>query len=231
MLVDLVQRFFRGETNKKEHGIILVIVLIFLLIMWALAQFFFKGHYSILNNTISNQGRTDYNPRGFYFFTIGCAVSGFFIIFHFLFIYKKYAPTLIWLLTFSCIAGMIGGIAFMGVGFIPGDIYKPGHSFFARLAFGAFYTSAFSLLIVMVRKVQLKESWPSLKQILIIYGVFVVLLLLTIIIPELDTLANTFNVDPRLFEWPLWQWTSFFNVLMWLINIYLIIPKEQNNEG
>ncbi|MHA1688367.1 MAG: hypothetical protein ACTSUN_03355, partial [Promethearchaeota archaeon] len=77
---------------------------------------------------------------------------------YFLFIYKKYTPTLKSILALSSIAGMIGGIAFIRIGFIPRNLYKPGHSFFARLAFGVFYISAFSILLLgMLRKIQLKK--------------------------------------------------------------------------
>ncbi len=224
-----IWNFFKGTATKKQHGIIIFLVLLVLAIMWLTAQALFNGHYSPLNNTISNQGRTDYNPRGFFFFTIGCATAGFFLIFHFLFLYRNYSPTLIWILRLFMISGIVGGIAFMCVGFVPGNLNKPVHGFFAELAFGSFYVSAFSLLIVMLRKLQLKESWPTPKRVIGIYTLFIVLLLLVIIMPNLDSLATVWNVDPRLFDWPIWQWTAFFNILIWLVLVYLIIPK-QNSE-
>jgi len=224
----IIKRFFRGTSFKKEHGIMLVLALVLLAILWLTAQLLFDGQYSPLNNTISNQGRTDYNPRGFVFFTIGCAVSGFLLIFHFIYLYHNYYPALKLVLLISIASGMVASVAFMFVGFIPGDINKPVHSFFARFSFGSFYVSAFSFLLVMLRKIQLKEAWPSIKKVGIVYTIFIILLLLVFIIPELDSLADVWNLDERLFDWPIWQWTAFFNILIWLINVYLIIPSQKS---
>ena len=223
---EIFKRIFRGRSSKKEHGIFLLLALSLLAILWLTAQLLFDGQYSPLNNTISNQGRTDYNPRGFVFFTIGCAVSGLLLIFHFIYLYHNYSPTLKLIIIISTASGIVASVAFMFVGFIPGDINKPLHSFFARLAFSSFYVSAFSFFVVMLRKIQLKEAWPSIKKVGIVYAIFIILLLLVIIIPELDPLASLWNLDERLFNWPIWQWTAFFNILIWLINVYLIIPAQ-----
>lgn len=230
-MIEIIKSFFKGIVTKKQHGIILAFALLLLAILWSTAQFLFDGHYSPLNNTISNQGRTDYNPQGYIFFTIGCATSGFFIIFHFIWLYRKYYPTLRPVLLISVLAGILGGVTFICVGFVPGDINKPVHGVFARLAFGSFYTSVCSFLAVLLRKIQKKEEWPTIKSVGFAYALFVALLLLVIIIPELDFIATIWDLDPRLFEWPIWQWTAFFNVLIWMVNIYFLTPinKKMKN--
>lgn len=228
MAKGIIKRYFTGTSSKKQHALLLILALVILASFWITAQLLFEGQYSPLNNTISNQGRTDYNPRGFIFFTLGCTISGLLLILHFIYLYRNYYPTLKLILQISFAAGLVGSFAFIFIGFVPGDINKPLHSFFARLAFGAFYASAFSLLAVMVRKIQLKEAWPSIKQVGIVYAIFGIILLLVIIVPELDALATVLNVDERLFDWPIWQWTAFFNIIIWLINVYLIIPARKN---
>ena len=70
-MTEIIKRFFKGAATIKQHGIILAFALLLLAILWSTAQFLFDGQYSPLNNTISNQGRTDYNPQGYNLFSIG----------------------------------------------------------------------------------------------------------------------------------------------------------------
>jgi len=222
----IIKNFFRVQASKKQHGIIIGLVLSIVAVLWLSAQILFEGEYSILNNHISNQGRPDLNPKGFLFFTVGCMISGIFLIFHFIYLYNNYSPTLKPILILSTAFGVIASISFTVLGFIPGTISWSVHNFFADLAFSSFYLSSFLFLIIMLRKIQKKEAWPSIKKVGIVYGIFFIILILTIVIPQLDFLADEWNLDERLFQPPLWQWTSLFNIVIWLLNIYLIIPSE-----
>ncbi len=215
-----------GRASKKQHGILVICLLSFLALMWSLAQFFFIGQYSILNNTISNQGRTDLNPNGFFFFTIGAVVTGIFLISHFLYIYNNLKPTSKVILILSIIAGITGAIGFIFVGLIPGDVYKPGHSMAARIAFGGLELSSVFMIPVFLRKIISGDPWPSKIQFIFMYVLFFLSLILALIVPEMDYLTEAWSIDPRWFTWPPWQWLSFFNVLIWLVLMYLYIPGE-----
>jgi hypothetical protein len=227
MSINILLLILKGKSSKKHHGIFVICALSFLTLMWSLAQFFFIGQYSFLNNAISNQGRTDLNPNGFVFFSIGTVVTGGFLISHFLYIYNRVKPTLKPILILSILSGITGAIGFIFVGLIPGNIYKPGHSMAANIAFGGLELSAILMIPVFLKKILSGESWPTLPRFIFMYALFFLLILLALIVPEMDFLAVVWNIDPRWFTSPPWQWISFFNVVIWLILAYLYIPSEQ----
>jgi len=83
------------------------------------------------------------------------------------------------------------------------------------------------------------KKWVSLLAIIgfaifLVYLLFFTLLGLAWGVPQLDDNGPIPDVDPRLFSGSLWQWVGFINILIWLVNLYLILPglkeiKSQEN--
>lgn len=224
------------HSSKKIHGIYISIILTCLLILWGLAQLLFNGQYSIFTNSISNQGRTDLNPNGWFFFTAGTIFGGLGLIPHFLYLFHHLHHSGKIVLYLAVISGIYASIGFAFVGVFPGNIIKPLHSFAAQSAFNGFYISALLFLIVLIVQLFKKTNSTKWYWILLVYLLFFALLGLAWGVPKLDDNGPIPDVDPRVFSGSLWQWIGFVNVLIWLINLYLIIPRltpiklEENKE-
>lgn len=216
----------KGQASKKTQGIYILVIMVLLIILWGAAQLLFEGQYSIFVNTISNQGRTDLNPRGWYFFTAGTISVGLGLIPHFLYLYHNLKPRVKILLLLAVICGIYASLGFVFVGIIPGNIFKLGHSFAAQSAFNGFYISAALFLLVFLIRLGKKEPQPKLLQIILVYLLFFLLLFLAAIVPDLDQNPTFQGFDPRLFSGSLWQWIGFLNVFLWLINLYFIAPNQ-----
>jgi hypothetical protein len=216
----------KGRASKKVQGIYILFIMLLLIILWGTAQLLFEGQYSIFVNTISNQGRTDLNPHGWYFFTAGTISVGLGLIPHFLYLYHNLKPHVKILLILAIISGIYASIGFVFVGIIPGNIYKPGHSFAAQSAFNGFYVSAALFLLVFLIRFGKKEPQPKLIQIILVYLLFFLLLFLAAIVPDLDQYPIFQGFDPRIFSGSLWQWIGFLNVFIWLFNLYFIVPNK-----
>ncbi len=217
-----------GRAPKKLQGIYFLCVTAFLLTMFLIAQAFYPGGYTPLNNFISNQGGIANNPRGHVFFILGAGISGILLIPHVLYIYRHLAPTAKLLSQIAALCGIIGAIGFSLVGWIPEDFAEP-HDAMATVAFSGFGASAFFSFLVSIRKLWLKEEWPSLKSFVFTYSITITMAVLAALVPTMGYLADLWNIDPRWFSWPPWQWASFFNVLIWFINVYLSTPCASSN--
>ena len=223
---------FQGKAPKKIHGWLLLFNVVFLFINFLLAQAFYPETYSILNNHISNQGGIARNPDGHLFFTIGAGTAGFLLIPHFLYLYHQLNDERAnkdLLLKIATACGIIGCIAFSFVGFILVDIKVP-HDQSANFAFGGLGISAVLFLFVLLKKSTKNQIEISKQAIAIIYGISFSLVGLAVIFPNLDFLATSTNIDPRWFSNPPWQWVSFFNVLFWILMVYLIIPGRNRSK-
>ena len=215
-----------GRANKKQEGIYFLGLLSFLAVMLLLAQRAFPGGYTMLENYISDQGWMKENPEGFIFFTIGATVAGILLIPHFLYILRALMPTCKPLTVFSTFLGLVGSVGFALVGLISKDFSEP-HGLAADLAFGGFAFSALVMLPVLLRKFQKKQEWTKLCQVIVLYAFGIMLVLLALFFQELDPNQFSWEIDPRWFGGPPWQWISFFNVLLWMASVFLILPDSR----
>jgi hypothetical protein len=215
-----------GKGTKKQHGFYILITFVLLLLSWGTAQLFFDGTYSIFVNSISNQGRTDLNPLGWWGFTLGTLSVGIGLIPHFLYIYRKWKGYLKWLVLLSTIVGMVASVSFGLVGCVPGNINKPLHRIFANTALYGYYASAgLFLLVFILRKIKRYEM-PRWVGFLFTYILFAIVLTAVFLFPELETQLAPLGVDPKWFAGSFWQWVGFVNVLLWLVNMYLITLRD-----
>jgi len=217
-----------GKGTKLQHGIYLCSLFFYLAIMFLLAQSVFPGEYSPLVNHISDQGGIADNPKGHIYFIIGVGMTGFLLIPHFLYLYRNFMPTTKLLTFITCLLGIVGAIAFSFVGLIPEDFEQP-HSNFADIAFGSLSICMLLSFFILLRKVHLKEPWPNLKEVIIIYSIIFGLIGLIITFPSVSYNEN-WNIDPRLFTWPPWQWTGLVTIILWILLIFLIIPDNTKKE-
>lgn len=206
-------------------GLYLITVFSFLGIMLLLSQLFYPGGYFFLDNYISDQGWVKNNPVGCWFFIIGASISGILLIPYVIYLYKHLMTTCKPLTHLFLISALIGCIGFSFVGLIPKDFPDP-HDIAADLAFGGLGVSAFLSLFILLRKVQKRESWPKFYQVFVIYSTMILVVSLALIFQNTNLNPLTLDVDPRWTTWPPWQWINFFNVIFWLISLYLIIPDD-----
>ena len=92
-MTSLIGTLISGKSTKKQHGFYILVMFLLLVIFWGTAQLLFDGTYSIFVNSISNQGRPDLNPQGWWGFTVGTLSVGWGLVPHFLYIYRKWSRT------------------------------------------------------------------------------------------------------------------------------------------
>jgi len=183
-----------------------------------MSQILFPEGYSILNNYISDQGWVEKNPIGCWFFIICTAITGFLLIFHNIYIFYKFYPTLKIISWFYLISSIIGSISLSLVGIITKDaITKSIHDIMSDLAFGGFILAGICSFFIILRKLTvatLKEEGYSFLKFLI---VFLPIIILIVILNFIEN--NTLN-----------QWTGLFILIYWVIFIFFILPESSKNK-
>jgi hypothetical protein len=151
--------------TKKILLIFSIYALLQFLLFSAIAMFMYPGGtkadhetigYDFLNNFFSDLGRTltfkgGEKKASFYLFTIGLITAGFstvsyFILFPTLFKIKQISRKLSY---GAAAAGIISGIAYIGIALTPWDLFLPPHFLFVRIAFISFlFITAFSIAAI-----------------------------------------------------------------------------------
>jgi hypothetical protein len=225
-MASLIGTILSGKGTKKQHGLYILMIFLLLVVFWGTAQLLFDGTYSVFVNSISNQGRTDLNPLGWWGFTLGTISVGIGLIPHFLYIYRKWNSYPKWIILLAMIVGIIASISFGLVGCVPGNINKSLHRVFANTALYGYYASAGIFLVGFILRKIKRHLTPRWAGILFTYLLFVILLTAVFVFPKFETQLVPLGIDPKWFAGSFWQWVGFVNVLLWLVNMYLITLKE-----
>lgn len=239
---------FAGQADKATLVRLELLNLACLATCWILAQALFLGggwQYSFLDDTISEQGSLWKNPTGFPLFTGSVVLASVLLVPLVTFLYRRYRETSRWGATLVLLAGLVGCTGFALVGLVPEEIKEP-HELFATLAFGGLGGAAFfSFFLVLwsFRAARLPSpagtrgpysarvprtgrilTWP--RYTLLVYLVPFTIWILTGVVPNLPTAVQAaWPGDPRVFDWPLWQWSSFVGVLTWLCGSLACAPR------
>ncbi|GAB4328331.1 MAG: hypothetical protein Kow0069_35460 [Promethearchaeota archaeon] len=219
---------FGGKWPKWRLLALEVFNVTFMLSFWALAQHFFPGRYTPLENHISDQGGLAANPTGHWFFNASVVVTGVLVLPAFAFLYHRLAVTCSWTSRLFLVSTVVGSAAFSGLGVFPQDVEVP-HDWCADLAFGGLGFGAFLMMLVVLRsKLPPRAGGPWPNWLVLPYGFLVVAAALAATVPNAPPgVRSAWTGDPRVFDDPPWQWTSFFAVLAWLICSLLAAPGEK----
>ncbi len=212
---------YRGQASKPTHiKYLLALIALFFIAVTVAVGFFPAPGYTPLNNHVSDMGGIARNPTVWWFFDASIIGIGILMIPQFVYLYRRLMPTTKWLTRLAMICGVVGCIGFSVLGMFPQDIPDP-HDIAADLAFGGLGLAAFLTMFILLRKKWVRESWPSWKAFLLVYGPLYITITLIIVMPNLDPVAG---IDPRWFSWTPWQWTALLSVLYWLVIITFITP-------
>ena len=208
----------KGKGSKKEHGIYLTILFIFFLACLGISQLLYPAPgYDWTNRYISEEGNPGGNPRGWYFFSLGICGTAIFLIPHFLYIYRNLQPSVKLLNKFSLFCMIIGSMGLFIVGTINEDYEMP-HNVAAAVAFGSIGLAAFFILIILMRKMILKDPWPRIGSVILFYSC---LIIMGIFVTQ-GTITLTLLGEKTSF----YQWISLWIMISWMFGMYLIIPAK-----
>jgi hypothetical protein len=205
----MIKTIISGTATKRQFALYFFTLLTIFLSLLLLAQSFFPGGFSIYEEYISAQGDPVDNPQGCWFFIFGAGFTGIFLIPFYLYLYRRLSPTTLLISKAFRLLGIIGSIGLSIVGFFPrGGAVDLIHDIGADLAFNGSGLAAFCSLIILFRKLMLKEKWPKIWQFLLLYG----------------TIFGIGLLIPFQNNSELTQWTGFFILLFWMIGLFLVIP-------
>jgi len=210
-----IRTIIYGNASKRQMGMYFFSLLFYLIIMWLIAQSFYLGGYSILEDYISGQGDPYDNPDGYLFFTFGTGLTGIALIPFYIYLYKRFKPTLLLITRLFLLAGIISSIGLALVGFFPRNTSVDlVHDIGADIAFNGAGVCAVCTMFILIRKMIQKIGWPSLVQFILVYGA-------------------VFGLGawmPFQHNSHLTQWTGFFILMIWMIGIYFLVPEMKNTE-
>ncbi len=218
-----------GRGKKSEYGKLLGIALIIFIVFLSIAQLVFPGGYSPFDFSISTQGGMADNPPGWYFFTIGVAISGLLIIPVVNFCFENLPPHPGLLVKAGRFFSLIGMVGFIFVGLIPHDYAAP-HNLAANIAFGGLGFGAFLvfvlLLVQMKRGISNKPKWA----IVVMFGPIIVIGILSGLASLYAELLPTSPFDNRFANYPIWQWSSMISLLIY-IAAFFFFTKERPKDA
>lgn len=221
-----IRRFFTGKLNEREMDFILITALLWIIIFFLIAQYFY-ANYSPFRNFISDQGNFEKNPRGFIFFSIACSGCGILIIPYFLYLYRRYYPETLLLLRIATALAITGCVGFIGVGIIPENFHNP-HDIAADIAFGGFDLSAICYLFIYIKRLKKEKNYPFrlVFALILVYAVFFGLGTLTGVFPGLRNTSLSNYLDTKWFSAAFWQWMHFVNVLIWIYSTRIFLGTK-----
>jgi hypothetical protein len=212
--------YFKGTMDKKDFSKIFIPNILIFLICCIISQILFRNYdinppdsYSIMRYRISQQGYLDRNPVGGWFFIISSGITGILLIGYYMYIFQRIKPTTTILTKIMLYCGILGSIGFSMVGFFPmgNGIIDDIHGLGSDMAFYGMGLAAFISFLIMIRKMQLKEVWPKLKEFIFVYGFSILV----------GSLILVFD------NGPLQQWLGMFTLLTWIIGLFIISPKSR----
>jgi hypothetical protein len=207
---EILRNFLTGNLPKKHFGNIFLPLLGGMVICWFIARWLLPVPYYMTSYAISRQGNIVQNPVGSWFFIISTGLTGIFLIFYFLYLYRRLLPSVKLLCRLFLLCGIIGGIGLTFVGIFPeqSDLQFM-HNIGSTMAFsGLGVGGGLSALIMFIRILQ-KRPWPTLWQL----GGVVALCL--------QFMAMMLFIE----GWSVFQWTGFYTIYVWCVGMFLISPE------
>jgi len=199
-----------GKSSPKNHRkYMLVIAGVFLLVS-VYAQISFPETYSILRNTISDQGGILLNPDGHKLWNLGMVLLGIFTIPYLLFLYNILRSLSEIVSLISTAIGIISSLSVSFVGLYPLDLRTP-HMISASVAFiGIFLKANIDLVLLLLKN----KSRPKSKQAtnFIRIGIFY-----TLLDGAFVMMMATYVINGSIV--PFWEWLYFLSVVLWIFGM------------
>ena len=186
----------------------------------------YPGGFSMTGVYVSYLGGNLENPEGYRFYNACVFLTGFLLIPHFLFLYRRLGENPKFLNIIAIFFGIIGCVGFSFVGVFHQGVPGTSHGTATLFAFGGFGASALFLLIVFLRKRALKESYPSWGQLISVYGFLLGVLTLIVLLDSFSELFQSWGIPEEYFGDRFLEWWYLFVVMGWLIGILIITPDS-----
>ena len=170
-----------GKANKMTYVKTLLLALGILIFGIILAGFFYQLPFSFLTTQISDLGMRPTNPIGAWIFTFAFIIAGIIIVPHAFFFYRVLQPEAKKFSQISAGLIMISGIGLAGVGIFQAGLVDIEDDIVAICAFGGLGLSCLVSLIPIIKKIRAHAVWPKLWHIILFYGPFIVVLIVTAI--------------------------------------------------
>ncbi len=220
-----------GLASKKVHGIYLFIVILILTLSCIIAQILYPVTYSMLDYHVSAQGGINANPQGHIYWNIGMIITGILLIPHMLYLHRSFSSTSPKISIISCIISIIACLSISLIGIFPGDLGLP-HLIVGCTTFFGFII-AFNLdgIILIERKQKFPNQWPQTWNYLLFYFFLNCSFIGALIIPEISLNLDKLPFDPRWLSFPIWEWTLFISVFIWMIGFFLLMPEPLKSKN
>ena len=199
-----------GKSSPKNHRNYMLVVVGAFLVVSVWAQIQFPEPYSILRNTISDQGGIILNPDGHKLWNFAIILLGIFTIPYLLFLYNILRSLSEIASVLSTGLGIISSLSVSFVGIYPLDLKTP-HAISAGIAFiGIFLKANIDLVLLLLKNRSQPQSKKSINFIKI--GIFYTLLDGAFIM-----MMTTFLINGSIV--PFWEWLYFVSIALWILGM------------
>jgi hypothetical membrane protein len=184
----------------------------------AIAQSLFSGPYSILYNTISDQGFDQLNPAGYKVFNLGIFITGFIQIPILVYFFKNISPKMPIVAIISFPLTLLGAVGVSFVGVFPMNNQRL-HWIAAGFAFFGMYFGAniqFISFLAQRNRITLEKFFrAALVLVLVLINLtFINMIIGMGIRKDVITIQPTFK---QLFSFALWEWCYLFSILAYIL--------------
>ena len=217
-----VYQFLKGQAPPKVQSVYMLCVTIIYILISVISQALFPESYSILRNTISNQGNSIINPQGYLIFNIGVFFIGFALIPHILFIMNHIRRTSKIIAYISAVFSVIGSISLSLLGVFPEEVEIP-HLIVAGLAFIGFLLGALIMFIGFMERMLKRHSCGEVAAFTGLHVILVLSAIAISIFPLMAGVGDGLFGDGWFTSFTLWEWTLMISIVLWLLGMYLII--------
>lgn len=220
----IVLKLLLGKAPKKIHAFYIFSILFFYLIITIISICLYPESYSIFNH-VSNLGSKTANPNGYLVWNIGTVFLGLLLIPHMIYIHKYFISSSPRLGALNCFLGIISSIGWSLIGIFRED-FITAHFITASIAFiGLMITFDLDLIILVKNQSEFKNN-VHFRYIKVHYILLNLIFLISIIIPNLDFFFPDISFNSPWFSYPPWEWLFFTILLLFILNLFLLIPEK-----
>lgn len=180
-------------------------------------------NYNILDNHVSNQGSIEKNPIGHRFWNVGMFIGGIILVPYALYMYRSYQSGWPTVAKFALLSGILAAIGYSLVGVFPEEVVIV-HMIVASFAFFGLLANYYLHFLIFWRHFQrINYKWPKSWRFHALYHLLNFGFLTTIIMPNADAANASLGWDPRVFEFPLWEWLLLTIMYVWMLGIAVVV--------
>ncbi len=224
-LASFLKQIWTGTASKTTYGKHLGFGLLIYLLGIILAAAVYPGGFSMLTVYVSYLGGSENNPTGYLIYNACEFIAGVLFVPHFLYLYRRFSPTLKVVSFLSCFCGIVGCVGFAGLAFYYQGVPGSGHQVATYIAFGGFGACIVFALFVLLRKMAQRQSWPKPGHLFIVYGLTIAVAGIALLFSEGQELLEGLGISPVFLEDKFSEWFFLFAVMIGLIGLYFLSPR------